>query len=70
MTLEDESGFLNVVVWPAVAAQWPLVVREASLLGVSGRVQISEGVVHIIAHTLVDLSHWLSAMTLRSRDFR
>ncbi len=70
MTLEDESGFLNVVVWPAIAAQAPLVVREASLLGVSGRVQISEGVVHIIAHTLVDLSHWLSAMTLRSRDFR
>ena len=70
MTLEDESGFLNVVVWPSVAAQSPLVVREASLLGVSGRVQISEGVVHIIAHTLVDLSHWLSAMTLRSRDFR
>ena len=70
MTLEDESGFLNVVVWPAVAARVPQIVREASLLGVSGRVQISEGVVHIIAHTLVDLSHWLSAMTLRSRDFR
>lgn len=70
MTLEDETGFMNVVVWPAVAARAPLVVREASLLGVSGRVQISEDVVHIIAHTLVDLSHWLSAMTLRSRDFR
>jgi len=70
MTLEDESGFMNVVVWPTVAARAPLVVREASLLGVSGRVQISAGVVHIIAYTLVDLSHWLSAMTLRSRDFR
>lgn len=70
MTLEDESGFLNVVVWPTVAARAPVLVRDANLLGVSGRVQISEGVVHIIAHTLVDLSHWLSEMTLRSRDFR
>ncbi len=69
MTLEDESGFLNIVVWPTVAASSPHVVREASLLGVAGRVQISEGVVHIIAHKLVDLSHFLSALTLRSRDF-
>ena len=69
MTLEDETGFLNVVVWPAVAASHGMIVREASLLGVSGKVQISEGVVHVIATRLVDLSHWLPAMQTRSRDF-
>ena len=69
ITLEDETGFMNVVVWPTIAAQAPLLVREATFLGISGRVQISEGVVHIIAHKLVDLSHWLADMSLRSRDF-
>ncbi len=69
MTLEDETGFLNVVVWPTLAAKYPDVVREASMLGVSGSLQISEGVVHVIASHLVDLSHFLSAMTLKSRDF-
>ena len=69
MTLEDETGFLNVVVWPTVAAKNPHIVRDASMLGVSGSLQISEGVVHVIANHLVDLSHFISAMTLRSRDF-
>lgn len=69
ITLEDETGFLNVVVWPTVAEKWPRIVRDASLLGVSGKLQISEGVVHVIASNLVDLSHFLANMTLKSRDF-
>ncbi len=69
MTLEDESGFLNVVVWSTVSERHRLTVREASLLGVSGRVQISEGVIHVLAGELVDLSPWLAALELRSRDF-
>ncbi|MDO8273455.1 MAG: OB-fold nucleic acid binding domain-containing protein, partial [Gammaproteobacteria bacterium] len=69
MTLEDESGFLNVVVWSTLSERHRLTVREALLLGVSGRVQISEGVVHVLAGELVDLSSWLAALELRSRDF-
>ena len=69
VTLEDETGFLNLVVWPALSARQPRMVREARLLGVAGTLQISEGVVHVIASELVDLSGWLAQMSLRSRDF-
>jgi error-prone DNA polymerase len=69
VTLEDETGFVNVVIWPAVTARQPRLVREASLLGVAGTLQISEDVVHVIAADLVDLSAWLAQMSLRSRDF-
>ncbi len=69
MTLEDESGFVNVVVWSTVSERHRLTVREALLLGVSGRVQMSEGVIHVLAGELVDLSSWLSALELKSRDF-
>jgi len=69
VTLEDETGFLNLVVWPAISARQPRMVREARLLGVAGTVQISEGVVHVIASELVDLSSWLAQMSVRSRDF-
>ncbi len=69
VTLEDETGFLNVVVWSAVSDRHRLTVREALLLGVSGRVQMSEGVIHVLAGELVDLSSWLAALELKSRDF-
>ena len=69
LTLEDESGFVNVVIWPSLGEKQGLVVRQAMLLGVVGHVQKSDGVIHLIAHHLVDLSHWLGTMELHSRDF-
>lgn len=69
LTLEDETGFLNVVVWPSLLEQHYRQVHEASVLGVTGRLQRADGVTHIIASVLVDLSHWFSDMSLRSRDF-
>ena len=69
LTLEDESGFINVVVWPNLGEKFRPVVRQAMLLGVVGHVQKSEGVIHLIARELVDLSHWLGTMELSSRDF-
>jgi error-prone DNA polymerase len=69
LTLEDESGFVNVVVWPSLGERQRPVVRQAMLMGVVGHVQKSEGVIHLIARELVDLSHWLGAMEVSSRDF-
>ncbi|MCI5105277.1 MAG: OB-fold nucleic acid binding domain-containing protein, partial [Pseudomonadales bacterium] len=69
ITMEDETGFVNVVVWPKLGEKQRPVVRQAMLLGVSGHVQKSEGVTHLIASELVDLSHWLGGMELSSRDF-
>jgi error-prone DNA polymerase len=69
ITMEDESGFVNVVVWPGLGEKQRPVVRQAKLLGVAGHVQHSDGVTHLIAQELVDLTHWLGSMTLSSRDF-
>lgn len=69
LTLEDESGFMNVVVWPSLGEKQRPIVRRAVLIGVVGHVQKSDGVIHLIARELVDLSHWLGAMNLSSRDF-
>ena len=69
LTLEDESGFLNVIVWPSLGERQRPIVRRAVLIGVVGQVQKSDGVIHVIARQLVDLSHWLGAMNLSSRDF-
>ena len=69
LTLEDESGFVNVVVWPSLGERQRPVVRQAMLMGVVGHVQKSEGVIHLIAKELVDLSHWLGTMEVSSRDF-
>ena len=69
VTLEDESGYANVVVWPQVAQQQRKVLLKARLMAVAGVVQQQDGVLHVIASKLLDLSHWLGALNARSRDF-
>jgi error-prone DNA polymerase len=49
MTLEDESGFVNLVVWSKVFEAFRTVILSSSVLGVSGILQSREGVVHLIA---------------------
>ncbi|HVK71843.1 MAG TPA: error-prone DNA polymerase [Kofleriaceae bacterium] len=52
MTLEDETGFVNVVIWKQVFDQYEVLAKSATLLGVSGRLQVQEGVVHLVAEQL------------------
>ena len=49
MTLEDEAGFVNLVVWPKVFQRYRPIILTTSFLGVSGRVQARHDVVHIVA---------------------
>jgi error-prone DNA polymerase len=51
-TLEDETGFVNLVVWRQVFERSPVLARTALLLGTSGKVQSSAGVVHVVAERL------------------
>jgi error-prone DNA polymerase len=55
MTLEDETGFVNVVIGKDVFERFELVCKTASLLEVEGTIQAQDGVVHLIAETLRDL---------------
>ncbi len=69
ITIEDETGFINVVVWPKLGEEYRRVVRLAKLMGIVGHVQNSEGVIHLVASNLIDLSSWLGSMRFSSRDF-
>jgi error-prone DNA polymerase len=70
ITLEDETGIANVVVWLRVWERHRRTARSASALYVQGRVERAGSVVHIIATRMVDLSDLLDGIATRSRDFR
>ena len=70
MTLEDETGFVNLVVWPAVAERDRRAVLGGSLLVASGHVQRTEGVTHLVAERFEDRSGLLGELRISSRDFR
>jgi hypothetical protein len=70
MTLEDETGFVNLVVWRAVLAEYGLILRTAAPLGVSGRLQVQERVVHLIVERAWEPSLSRSPASVASRDFR
>ena len=70
VTIEDESGYLNLIVWRQLAESQRAVLLKAALLGVEGRVQREGKVLHVIAERLHDHSRLLGRFTVRSRDFR
>lgn len=63
MTLEDETGIGNVIVWPKTFDQYRSIVMSARLVRVKGKLQKSDGVTHLIAHSLVDATPMLAAIT-------
>ncbi|SHH65464.1 error-prone DNA polymerase [Cognatishimia maritima] len=60
LTLEDETGVSNIVVWPKVYEQFRRIVMGGRLLRVKGYLQREGIVVHLIAQDIQDLSHMLS----------
>ncbi|MBB1609277.1 MULTISPECIES: error-prone DNA polymerase [unclassified Pseudomonas] len=70
VTLEDEFGLVNVVVWRDLAERQRRVFLQAQLLQVRGRLESESGVRHVIAEQLVDLTPLLSGLDVPSRDFR
>ncbi|HQZ60963.1 MAG: error-prone DNA polymerase [Xanthomonadales bacterium] len=69
VTLEDETGILNIIVWAALASSQRRILIESSVLGVEGELQSSEGVQHVIAHRLLNLDALLAGIGPQSRDF-
>jgi error-prone DNA polymerase len=69
MTLEDESGFVNVVVWESVFNRYSVLAKTVSFLGITGTLQVEEGVVHLVAEKFwkPELHH--KPATVASRDF-
>ena len=63
MTIEDETGIANSVIWPNVLERERKVVMGARLVVVHGRIQRHEDIIHVVAERLDDRSDWLRLLT-------
>lgn len=70
VTLEDEFGMVNVVVWRDLAERQRKVLVDSQLLQVFGRLESQGGVRHLIAQRLYNLTPLLTGLDIRSRDFK
>ena len=69
ITLEDETGIINLIVWSSLVESQRREVLSARLLGVRGEVQREGDVIHVIARHLTDHTRLLGRLQTRSRDF-
>ena len=69
MTLEDDTGHVNVIVWPQVAERQQRVLTGARLMAVRGVLQRDGDVLHVVARRLEDHSALIGDLAVRSRDF-
>jgi error-prone DNA polymerase len=69
VTLEDEFGMVNVVVWRTLAERQRRELVASQLMRVDGTVETRDGVLHVVAGRLEDLSELLQGLDTRSRDF-
>ncbi|OYU68589.1 MAG: error-prone DNA polymerase [Alphaproteobacteria bacterium PA2] len=68
MTLEDETGTANIVVWKDVFDANRRLIMGGSFIAVHGQLQIQDAVVHLVAKSFVDLSHLAAAMKQEDPD--
>ena len=69
ITIEDETGVANLVIWPSLYERQRRIIRVAGMIGVQGRVQREGEVVHLVAQQLTDLSAELAAVGERDGGF-
>ena len=69
VTLEDETGNVNVIVWPSLLGKQRREALGASMLAVYGTWQCEGEVRHLVAQRLVNMSHLLRGLTAVSKNF-
>ncbi len=69
VTMEDETGYVNLIVWNRIAVEQRAALLESRLLEVSGKLQREGDVQHVIAQRLTNLSEMLGDLLVVSRDF-
>jgi len=70
VTLEDETGYINLIVWDSVAMRQRRILLDATLLRVSGNIQRQGDVLHVIVTQLADWSALLGELSTTARNFR
>lgn len=69
ISLEDETGVINLIVWPKVLEAQRRTVLGARFMIVDGCLQSEQGVIHVIAERMQDRSDWIRGLPHLSRDF-
>jgi len=69
MTLEDETGVANAIVWKKAFARYRAVVMGARLVKITGQLQSQSGVIHIIVHHIEDMTYALGLLEGEARWF-
>ncbi len=67
MTLEDETGVANIIVWPKVFERLRAIVLGARFVAVTGKLQSEQGVIHIVAERMHDLTPMLGLLSEEGR---
>jgi error-prone DNA polymerase len=70
ITLEDETGCVNLIVWERVWSNARRIANGSRLLEVHGELQKEGEVTHVVARQLVDRTPMLGSLIVQSRDFR
>jgi error-prone DNA polymerase len=70
VTIEDETGQVNIIVWERVGREQRRALLESRLLEVQGEWQRQDEVMHLIARRLIDRTKMLGELLTRSRDFQ
>ena len=73
MTLEDEFGTMNIIVWPKILQKYRKEALRGKFLAIYGRLQKDNGetpVMHLIANRIIDITPKLKELEINSRDFR
>ncbi len=69
MTLEDETGFVNLVIWERTFKRYSLLAKTLSCMGVTGKLQVGEGVTHLVVDKIWKPKLDTGAARHKSRDF-
>ncbi len=68
ITVEDETGIANLIVWPAVYEKHRRVIHSARMIACHGRMQREGDVIHIVAEGIEDLSDLLRTVSAQDED--
>ena len=69
MTLEDETGFVNLVIWPKIFQEYAALAKTTAFMGATGKIQSEQGVVHLVVDELWRPRVRGQPTPIRSRDF-
>jgi error-prone DNA polymerase len=68
MTLEDETGIANIIVWPKVFEKLRAIVIGARFVAVTGKMQSESGVIHVVAERMEDLTPMLGLLSKHGEE--